>query len=194
MQHEREKTKLGLQRGCVELRSHHVAWEQAFQEERERLAEIVGSEEYIFEHVGSTSVEGLPAKPILDIALLAKQPELISSLKSALCSNGYSYRGNHSENGGHLFVFEPSPDIRSIQLHAILEGDPQWDAYLKFRWIMRSNAKLRAKYGRLKTDLAAALAHDRANYTAAKAEFIQAVLSSKLNTYLSVGCALAARD
>lgn len=181
MQHEREKTKLGLQRGRVELRSHHVAWGQAFQDERERLAEIVGSKEYSFEHVGSTSVEGLPAKPILDIALLVKQPELISRLRSTLCSNGYIYRGNHSENGGHLFVFESSPNIRSIHLHAVLEGDPQWDAYLKFRWIMRSNARLRTKYGRLKADLAAELADDRASYTAAKAEFLQAVLSSKLN-------------
>ncbi|QFT33634.1 dephospho-CoA kinase/protein folding accessory domain-containing protein [Labrenzia sp. THAF82] len=129
------------------------------------------------EHVGSTSVDGLPAKPVLDIALLIVRPELLSFLENALCSIGYSYRGNKTDEGGHLFVFETSPDVRSIHLHAMIDGDPQWNAYLSFRDIMRVNAQLREQYSRLKNRLAAAHSNDRGSYTAAKASFIQEVLS-----------------
>lgn len=176
-----EQMTLGLNKGVVELRSHHDSWKQAFQNERKRLAAIPISREFYVEHVGSTSVKGLPAKPILDIALLVRQSAIIPNLKSFLCSKGYSYRGNHGEQGGHFFVLESSPGVRTVHMHVILKGDPQWDAYLKFRWILRSNADLRSQYGRLKTDLAAALPDDRASYTAAKAGFIQRVLSWQVN-------------
>lgn len=178
---QREQPTLGLRRGRVELRSHHEEWRHAFQRERERLAEIFKSGEFSVEHVGSTSVKGLPAKPILDVALLVRQSALIPQLKNYLCSKEYLYRGNHGEHGGHLFILESLPGIRTIHMHVILEGDPQWNAYLKFRGILRSNDNLRARYGRLKSNLAAALPNERASYTAAKAEFIQEVLSSQLN-------------
>lgn len=177
MLNETEKTRLGLLKSSVALAAHHTEWGEAFCNERRRLADIITSDEYLIEHVGSTSVKGLPAKPVLDIALLLKQPKLLSTVEKALCSNGYIYRGNKAEEGGHLFVFETSRDVRTIHLHAIVEGDPQWNAYLSFRDIMRANAELRAEYGRLKARLATEHSNDRGSYTAAKAGFIQEVLS-----------------
>lgn len=84
------------------------------------------------EHVGSTSVDGLPAKPVLDIALLIVRPELLSFLENALCSIGYLCRGNKADESGHLFVFETSPDVRSIHLHAMIDGDPAIECVSEF--------------------------------------------------------------
>ncbi|OED49886.1 hypothetical protein AB838_04725 [Rhodobacteraceae bacterium (ex Bugula neritina AB1)] len=96
-----------------------------------------------------------------------------------MSSIGYLYRGNNTENGGHLFVLEKSPEVRAIHLHAIFDSDPQWSDYLQFRDILRSNADLRGKYADLKSHLATAFPGDRKKYTAGKASFIKAALSGK---------------
>lgn len=177
MPYKAENAKLGLLKTDVALASHHEERRRAFREQRTRLAEGISSDEYLIEHVGSTSVEGLPAKPILDIALLLKRPGSLPSIEKELCSIGYIYRGNKAEFGGHLFVFETSRDVRTIHLHAIADGDPQWNAHLAFRYALRTNPELREEYDCLKTRLTAEHPHDRGSYTCAKADFIEGVFS-----------------
>ena len=179
MEHERKPTALGLRRGIVELKSHHAEWRHAFHEERERLAEVIASDAYRLEHIGSTSVPGLAAKPILDLALLIPQAEPTRKLRNGLHSKGYIYGGNKGQSGGYLFVLETCPDVRTVHLHAISNGDPQWDAYLTFRDALRTNAGLRQRYALLKARLVAEFSDDRAAYTASKASFIQSVLHAK---------------
>ncbi|WP_082020563.1 GrpB family protein [Leisingera sp. ANG-M1] len=170
---------LGLQKGGVELRAHHDEWALAFRAERERLAEALGPSGYLAEHIGSTAVPGLPAKPILDIALPLRHPRISRRFKNCLHSIGYIHSGNHAEHGGHLFLLEASPEVRTVHLHVIFETDPQWANYLKFRDVLRSNTDLRQEYSRLKSRLAAKFSDNRARYTAAKARFIEGVLSEK---------------
>ncbi len=169
---------LGLRRGWVALADHRAAWSAAFEAERERLTGALGSEGFRVEHIGSTSVPGLPAKPILDIAVLVMRPELLPDLAGTLTSIGYLDRGDQGDDGGHLFAFETSAGLRSIHLHAHLDGDGQWDAYLRFRDALRADSGLRDAYARLKRRLAETMPNDRPGYTAGKAAFIQRVLTS----------------
>ena len=172
------RAALGLQKGAVELAPHHPAWQRLFEDERDRLADAIDTDRSRVEHVGSTAVQGLPAKPILDIAVLVPERALMPVLESILSSRGYIDRGDKGENGGHLFVFETFVDVRTIHLHVLFDGDPQWTAYLRFRDALRADESLRDSYARLKSGLAQNLPNDRAAYMAAKNDFIRRVLAT----------------
>lgn len=129
------------------------------------------------EHIGSTSIPGMTAKPIID--MLARVPDYqhTAGIVEAMSSIGW----NHAPEPGDVparkwsFCF---PDIRrrSHHLH-IFEADPQnWQSLLTFRDHLRTHPDDAAEYGRLKTLLAAADAHDRPRYRAGKAPFIKDLL------------------
>ena len=177
MQHRGEQVVLGLRKGTVELAPHRPEWRVYFLEERERLMDVLAANSFRIKHIGSTSVPGLPAKPILDLAVLIMQPELMSVLQSKLISKGYIYRGDKGRDGGQLFVFEKSAEVRTVHLHALVYGDPQWLGYLRFRNALDADNNIRDKYARLKVRLAEECHDNRFAYTSGKYEYIQRVLS-----------------
>ncbi len=127
------------------------------------------------EHVGSTSVPGLPAKPILDIAL-ALADALTAPTIDRLTAIGYIDCGDKGGDGGHLLVKESSPGVRTVHLHVVAHGDDNWRAYMIFRDALRRCPPLRDAYAALKRHLAAQLPDDRPRYTASKHGFIQSVM------------------
>jgi GrpB-like predicted nucleotidyltransferase (UPF0157 family) len=169
-------TELGLARNIVRIVDHQPAWAILA---AEAISELKGVSGVIAaEHVGSTSVPGLSAKPILDIAAGISGDSAVPGLTEHLVSLGYIYRGDGGEEGGHLFVRELAPDVRSIHLHSILHGGRQWRNYLLFRDTLRADASLRDDYAGLKTRLAAEFREDRAAYTKAKNDFIESILKA----------------
>ncbi|MGJ5819791.1 GrpB family protein [Paludibaculum fermentans] len=128
------------------------------------------------QHVGSTAIPGLPAKPVLDLAAAVLTFDVLPDLIPRLASMGYCYRGHRAETGGHLFIVESAPDVRTIHLHVVLGGSKQWRGYLAFRDALRRRVDLRLRYAELKIALAALHSDDTASYTAGKAAFIQEVL------------------
>lgn len=130
------------------------------------------------QHVGSTAVPDLPAKPILDIAagvtMLDSMPELVERLTRI----DYIYRGDHGDDGGHIFVAESSPDVRTIHMHVVEYGCKQWRDYLLFRDLLRENTALRQEYARLKKELARVHGNDRESYTTSKETFIRGILDN----------------
>jgi GrpB-like predicted nucleotidyltransferase (UPF0157 family) len=129
------------------------------------------------QHVGSTSVPDLPAKPILDIAVLIESLDALHGLIEKLTSAGYVYRGDVGDNGGHLFVRESQPDVRVAHVHVLVRDDPQWPRYLLFRDLLRGSEALRKRYAGLKQQLAQQHTDDRRSYTAAKDAFIREALA-----------------
>lgn len=125
------------------------------------------------QHVGSTSVAGLPAKPILDVAAAAVSRDALPEIVRRMTGSGYLDRGDRGEEGGHLLVRESSPGVRTMHLHAVEHAGPQWRNYLFFRGLLRQNARMRAEYAALKRELGHRFRDDRESYTAAKAEFIR---------------------
>ncbi|MBN9663694.1 MAG: GrpB family protein [Acidobacteria bacterium] len=118
----------------------------------------------------------LPAKPVLDLAAAVSTFDAIPELIVRLAPIGYLYRGNRPETGGHLFILEAQPGVRTIHLHVVLYGSVPWRDYLVFRQALRIREDLRCRYAGLKRRLATLYPDDTAAYTAAKAEFIQGVL------------------
>ncbi|WP_439886309.1 GrpB family protein [Pseudomonas sp. MBLB4123] len=160
----------------IEITAYDPAWPRIFAEEQTLLAEalkpwLVGP----IEHVGSTSVPGLVAKPIIDIAApvrsLAESRGAIEALRHLLYQH-YPYKPEDM----HWFC-KPSPTFRTHHLHILVYNSPTWLDRLAFRDTLRSNPELAAQYAALKLQLAVQHRTDREAYTAAKAPFIQAVLT-----------------
>lgn len=169
---------LGLQRGTIRVVAADPAWASAYAEEHARLQAAVGHLVIDIQHVGSTSVPGLDAKPIIDIAMAVATPGDIPRCRPSLLALGYLDRGDGGKDGGYLFVKESELGLRTHHLHVVTHDDPQWANYLHFRDRLRADAALRAEYRALKHRLATELANDRQGYTEAKAPFILRVLGN----------------
>lgn len=173
-----ELDDIGLKRHTVRLASHSPAWASLYAAEAASLRRLTAGLLLDIQHVGSTSVPGLTAKPILDIAAALRTREALEPVVSLLCENSYIDRGDGGEQGGYLLVKEAQPDVRIVHLHLVEQADPQWGNYLAFRDTLRADAAVRERYAGLKQQLARQFPHDRRAYTDGKHEFIREVLRS----------------
>ena len=126
------------------------------------------------EHVGSTAVPGLPAKPVIDIMgpvrdLPSSQPAI-----EALQLHSYCYFA-YKPNVMHWFC-KPSPSNRTHHLHLVPFESQVWREQIAFRDSLRNDSALAKAYTELKLRLAAQFRNDREAYTDAKTEFIQAAI------------------
>ncbi|MHC4780999.1 MAG: GrpB family protein [Planctomycetota bacterium] len=167
---------IGLKRNTVRVVDHEPKWAELYERELAIVGPALEGLAADIQHVGSTSVPGLPAKPILDIAVALETEGLMPELIERLSGVGYIYRENAGDDGGHLLVKEPEPDVRSVHLHVVESKDHQWGEYLAFRDTLRENPDIRKKYADMKRELAIRFPNDRKSYTSAKDVFIKAVL------------------
>ena len=172
---------IGLKRGTVRLVEHDPCWSTLFASERYTLKRSLADLVTGIQHVGSTAVPGLPAKPILDIAITIAALGLIPDINKKLTDIGYIYHGDTGKDGGHLFVKESESDTRMVHLHVVEDSDRQWANYLAFRQTLREDESLRSRYAEIKLDLAKKYPDDRESYTSAKDEFICGVLDQNVN-------------
>ena len=183
---------IGLRRHTVEVVEHGAEWASlagtACKEVRLASGDLIVD----IRHVGSTSVQGVAAKPILDIAAGIASREAVPELIRRLTAVGYIYRSDSGDEGGHLFIKESAPDIRTIHLHVVLHHGDQWDSYLSFRDLLRSNAAIRKQYSELKQELARKFGQDRASYTESKRIFIAEALRGLAATRKSTQHAIPA--
>lgn len=166
---------LGLKRGIVELRPSSPDYPALFGEERARVQHALGPLAIDIQHVGSTSVPGLVAKPILDLAVAVRDAGAMPLCVEPLAEIGYAFMGDRVGNGEAFFA-KGSDEARTHYLHLLPINHPHWQAYLVFRDTLREQAELRDEYARLKLALAGEHRERRTEYTAHKAGFIERVL------------------
>jgi len=171
---------IGLKRDTVEVVAHDPTWTMLAFEACQAMRIACGELMVDLQHVGSTAVPDLPAKPILDIAAAVVTFDAMPEIIRRLTRIGYLYRGDHGNAGGHVFVAESSPDVRTIHLHVVEYSGSQWRRYRLFRDLLRHNPMLRRRYARLKRDLMSMYRDDRESYTAAKADFIRETLDNNV--------------
>jgi GrpB-like predicted nucleotidyltransferase (UPF0157 family) len=167
---------LGLARGTVRLVPPDAGWPAIFAQERRILCERIGHLVRDIQHVGSTAVPGLDAKPVIDIAVAVTAPRDVARCRAPLVELGYLDRGDTGSDGGYLFVKESAPAGRTHYLHLVTLDDPQWTNDLRFRDRLRADALLRAEYAALKRALQERFAGDLRGYAAAKEAFVRRVL------------------
>ena len=171
-----ERPEIGLPKGTVELRAYSPSWPRLFSEERTRIRGAVGNRTLAIEHVGSTSVPGLAAKPIIDIAIAVVSFERSAELVEPLAAIGYDHYGEFGIPGRRFFV---QGEPRTHHLHVVEIDSDEWRNHRYFRDTLRADVEARTAYESLKRELAARFASDREAYTAAKSGFIRGILSRR---------------
>jgi GrpB-like predicted nucleotidyltransferase (UPF0157 family) len=172
---------VGLQDGRVRLVPHSDEWSRLFAAEKQRLlvtlAPFMDSIVLDIQHVGSTSIPGIPAKPIIDIGIAITDHEAARVTIKPLEQLGYVYLGEHEVPGRHFFYLgEANTTGRTHHLHMLERTNPQWRQQIGFRDYLTNHPATAAAYGALKTELAARYADDRPSYLEGKAAFITQVL------------------
>ena len=170
---------LGLKRHTVKVVDHDPAWAMLGAEACAAVRNACGELLVDVQHVGSTAVPGLPAKPVLDIAAAVATLDSLPQIVRRLTRIGYLYRGDRI--GGQFFVAESSPDVRTTHVHVVEHGGAQWRDYLRFRDLLRNNHALRNRYADLKRLLASGSRDDSHAYTASKADFVRQALHGDLD-------------
>ncbi len=168
----------GLRRDIVRVVKHDPNWESLFQAECESIRRAARELILDVQHVGSTAVKDLPAKPIVDIAVAVQSQKTIPHLVRRLTAIGYIDRGDRGREGGHLLGRESEPAIRTVHLHMVERSDAQWRNYINFRDTLRQNPFVRREYAELKRQLCVRFAGNRRAYTESKNDFIRRVLNA----------------
>jgi GrpB-like predicted nucleotidyltransferase (UPF0157 family) len=160
----------------IEISAYDPSWPAKFEAERLLLEAalrpwLAGT----IEHIGSTAVPTLAAKPIIDIMAPVQTLQASRPAIEAVSSAGYVYYP-YKPNAMHWFC-KPSPELRTHHLHLVPFGSALWQQRIGFRDALRRSPALVTEYAELKRQLAEQFRHDREAYTEAKGPFVQRVLA-----------------
>lgn len=170
---------LGVQYGSVLLARATDEWSRIGSLLATSVREALPDAAAAVEHIGSTSVPGLLAKPIIDLAIAVQPGVVVKDVAEPLSRLGWIYRGDAGNAGGWVFVLEDSPWHRVAHAHGVEAGGEQWSGYLRFRDLLRSSTAAREVYGQAKERLAELHPDGRAEYTAGKTETVEQLLVTR---------------
>ncbi|MGA8664099.1 MAG: GrpB family protein [Thermoplasmata archaeon] len=159
----------------ISLQEYDPNWPRLFLREKRRIRGALGPRAIRLEHVGSTSVPGLPAKPILDILLVVAESSDESSYVPALAAQGYLLRIREPDWHQHRLLKGPDTNVN---LHVFSAGSVEIDRMLTFRDLLRTNPAARERYAATKRDLARRTWKYVQNYADAKSEVVETLLAS----------------
>ena len=160
----------------VKLHDYDPSWPVAFLAERERLISLLPTQFVELQHIGSTAIPGLKAKPIIDILAGVKSMAVAEALTEPLCRSGYTTSVEFNETLGDRKWFMRWANGHCIHhLHVVVHDAEPWSERMRFRDALRQQPELAVRYAALKYQLAETHAKDREAYTDAKAEFVRAV-------------------
>ncbi|RDU34988.1 GrpB family protein [Neobacillus piezotolerans] len=148
----------------VEVEPYKEGWPERFTEEAAILIEALASDRAVFHHIGSTSVPGLNAKPIIDILAEADSLGFFDEAVDKLRLAGYEPRGENGIPGRRYFIKYDSNGERVVHLHAFEKGSQQIIRHLAFRDYLRVHPLRAAQYGKVKETAAAMFPNDISSY------------------------------
>ncbi|MEC0206871.1 GrpB family protein [Paenibacillus lautus] len=168
----------------VIIEEYNPEWPKMFQEIQSILVPTLGADALSIEHVGSTSVPGLAAKPILDIDVVIESMKSLPVVIAKLETLGYDHQGDLGVEGREAFErkdeYAPySEELRlrmTQHLYVCHRDSQELDRHITFRDALMNNPELVKEYASLKKELAIIFRNDRKAYTEGKSDFIQRVL------------------
>ena len=152
-------------------------WPILFEKEKKRISQILKDKALMIEHIGSTSVAGLSAKPIIDILLVVEDAGCEEDCVEALCQQGYVLRIKEPDFENHHMFKGPDTDIN---LHVFSKGSKEIDKYLIFRNYLRAHPEARMLYEETKKKLAQKKWKYVQNYADAKSEVVLKIMALAL--------------
>ena len=168
---------LGVKNGTARLEEHDPKWADMAQEFINQLWPVLDGYAIDIQHVGSTSINGIPAKPMLDIAVAVEDVSVAETYIDALEKIGVHFMGEIVPGQRLFYKSTPGEDDRTHHVHFVNIHSRQWENYLNMRDYCNSHPDVAAAYGNLKRKLANEYANERTNYRDGKHEFIEKVLN-----------------
>jgi len=159
----------------VALMPPQSEWSSAFDSLRERLAAALGAHAVRIDHIGSTAVPGLLAKPTIDVQVSVPDADDEAAYRPAIEALGYPMR---SREPGHRYFRTPKGAGRRVHIHVCAAGSAWERDHLLFRDYLRTHSDVARNYEALKRDLAGRYRDDRVAYTEAKTPFIRATVAA----------------
>ena len=150
----------------VEVRPFDEQWGSMFEEESRKLYEIFGDEIIDIHHIGSTSVSGLQAKPIIDMMPVVRDIHRMNDYNTAMISIGYESKGENGIAGRRYF--QKGGDHRTHHVHMYAWGNPEIKRHLTFRDYLRAYPDVAQEYGDLKVILSQRFPYDIESYIKGK--------------------------
>jgi GrpB-like predicted nucleotidyltransferase (UPF0157 family) len=168
--------------GTIELCAYDPVWPELYAREAQRVNAVLGDQVLLLEHAGSTSVPGLPAKPIIDMLLVVADSSREDVYVPPMEAAGYVLRIREPNWYEHRLFKGPDTNIN---LHVFSSGCIEIDRMLGFRDHLRSNATDRALYAETKRELASRNWNYVQEYADAKTEVVEAIIARASNTAAS---------
>ncbi len=154
------------------------SWAESFEHAKAELAIALGARVIEMEHIGSTAVPGLAAKPVIDVLIGVKSLDDVAACVPILEKRGWEFPEDFNKGleGRRFFIKRTVEGARTHHAHFVVHRGPLWEEYVAFRDALRNSDELRNRYEALKRDLAAKFHDQRELYTANKTDFVKEVL------------------
>ena len=166
---------LGLRRGTVLVEPHNAEWDVIAAETIAELHRILQDALVDAQHIGSTAIKDICAKPIIDIVAGVSDFDKLLSRNSVLEENGFIFRGQ-AHPLQYLYICGDN-DIRTHHVHAVIYDSEEWNNYVDVRDYLNCHIKDAEAYSKLKESLAKQYSEDRGTYTASKSELIVEIIA-----------------
>ncbi len=167
---------IGLKKNEVKLQPYAPEWSELFAQEKARLDKVLGARALDIQHIGSTAIPDICAKPIIDIAIALARPELLPACTADLQQAGYEHLGEYGLPGREFFTRgQPT----AFHVHVVGPKSPHWTRWIGFRDALLADPGLVRDYDRFKRGLARKHPQDREAYTEGKNPFIERVLEGR---------------
>lgn len=160
----------------VALVRHDARWAALFEAERQRLLAAFPDTFCDIQHIGSTAVAGMPAKPIIDLLAGVAASTDLDLLPQRLQAAGYCSAPGGEQLFERRWLLRHHYGRRTHHLHLVVHEGEEWQRKLRFRELLRRDTNLAVQYAQLKGGLAYRFATDRDAYTAGKSTFIETAL------------------
>ena len=168
---------------AIYLVPYDPRWPEMFRSEAERLRDLLGTQSVLrFEHIGSTAIPGLSAKPIIDMLIEIPSFEFaLVNILPRLQQDGWEYHWRDDRPPGHMyFIRRNAVGVRTHHLHMLPAAHPGWER-VAFRDYLRSHPDEMRRYESLKRQLAAIHSGDREAYTEAKGAYVRLITDKALS-------------
>ncbi len=175
----------------IEVVDYDARWPRVFKEERFLLQGIIDDLSPSIHHIGSTSVEGLAAKPVIDILIEVDDLDVLDSYNPQLNAIGYIAMGEFGIPARRYF--QKGGDLRSHQVHVFKRNSQHVRRHLAFRDYLRNHQDVANVYAHLKQAVAKACSNDMNIYCDGKHDFIQKYEKLALEWYIPIGIGDARR-
>ena len=177
-----EIMELGLKKGAVRIDKYNPEWKNEYLKEEENLKEALDGYDVDIQHIGSTSIVGCSAKPIIDIAIGVPNLQYGKQLIPLLQEIGWTYDGT-ADFGVRWFLKKCDGDIRTHFIHIEDKFDRIWQNHIIFRDYLNTHPEKVKEYSAIKEQIEKEYANNRQGYASVKDPFIEQTIKQALEEW-----------